>query len=96
MSSSPANSIASCLSLASEVPSTSELPSEEAGEKRRRRGSKGPHRVGGLVEGKDERIVKAERPTMHTYTSFEAAFHLHPPPSPPPSPKPEGRGWWRG
>lgn len=94
MSSSPSTSIASILSFASEAASTSELPAD-AGEKRRRRGSNGPSRVGGHGEGKDGGIIKAERPTMHTYTSFEAAFDLHPPPSPPPSPKAEGRGWWR-
>lgn len=41
-----------------------------------------------------------ERPSLHSYTSFEVAFDLHPPPSPPPSPKivlsqEGGKGWWR-
>lgn len=41
--------------------------------------------------------TKLERPTLHTYTSFQSSFELEPPPSPPGSPKApaEGKGWWR-
>lgn len=49
---------------------------------------------------KTKLVATAERPSLHSYTSFEATFDLHPPPSPPPSPKTlltqeGGKGWWR-
>ncbi|KAK4704904.1 hypothetical protein P7C70_g1305, partial [Phenoliferia sp. Uapishka_3] len=59
--------------------------------KRRRRGSTQPR----LDPVQHTSAAAASRPQLHTYTSFEAAFDIHPPPSPPPSPKVEGKSsWW--
>ncbi|SCV67169.1 BQ2448_5815 [Microbotryum intermedium] len=37
--------------------------------------------------------VLLKRPPLHTYTSFESAFDVAPPPSPPASPKGANKGW---
>ncbi|SGY39276.1 BQ5605_C003g02188 [Microbotryum silenes-dioicae] len=37
--------------------------------------------------------VLLKRPPLHTYTSFESAFDVAPPPSPPASPKGPNKGW---
>lgn len=104
-STSPANSVGSALSSGdgarqprsrdnrSRNPSSSSTQEHavKKDDKRRRRGSKQPAPV--ELDG----LSRPERPELHSYTSFEHTFNLHPPPSPPPSPKPvsEGKSWWK-
>ncbi|KAL8283832.1 hypothetical protein RQP46_005264 [Phenoliferia psychrophenolica] len=99
MPSSPTDSVSSFLSLdgppgaraiSPDASSSRSSSFAKQDDKRRKRGSTTPtpNAVAALV-------AKAARPPLHTYTSFDEAFDIHPPPSPPPSPKAEQpKSWW--
>lgn len=105
-SASPTNSIHSFLSISISTTRGAEGGEVEARETRRgsvnysspRRPSSPTSRSSSRQPSSSRKlqITTDSRPQLHTYTSFETAFDLRPPPSPPPSPpaQKESRGWW--